>query len=222
MTILEAMEQRHSVRNYTDKPIGEVIKRELNQEIEACNREGNLKIQLITGDTDIFKGLLAHYGGFRGAANYIALAGPVSDDLEEKAGYYGERIVLKAQQLGLNTCWVGATYKKGKCRAAITENQKMVCIIAIGYGATQGKPHKSKPLEKLCKADAPMPDWFKTGMKAVLLSPTAMNQQKFFITLDGDNVTFETKKGPYSNVDLGIAKYHFQTASGYTPKEKFI
>ena len=44
MTILEAIEQRHSVRKYKDKPI-EVSKiQALNQEIEACNQEGGLSI----------------------------------------------------------------------------------------------------------------------------------------------------------------------------------
>lgn len=209
MTILEAIEQRHSVRTYQNKPIEASIIQELNQEIEACNREGDLSIQLITDDPDVFKGLLAHYGGFRNVSNYIALVGPAGDSLDEAAGYYGERLVLKAQQLGLNSCWVAATYKKGRCRAVIKENQKMVCIIAIGYGATQGAPHKSKPMEKLCQATGDMPQWFKDGMHAAILAPTAMNQQKFLITLDGDQVSYSTKKGAYANVDLGIAKYHF-------------
>jgi hypothetical protein len=30
-----------------------------------------------------------------------------SDDLDEKVGYWGEQLVLLAQTLGLNTCWVG-------------------------------------------------------------------------------------------------------------------
>lgn len=213
MTILEAIEQRHSVRTYQNKPIEASIIQELNQEIEACNREGDLSIQLITGDPDVFKGLLAHYGGFRNVSNYIALVGPARDSLDEAAGYYGERLVLKAQQLGLNSCWVAATYKKGRCRAVIKENQKMVCIIAIGYGATQGAPHKSKPMEKLCQVTGDMPQWFKDGMHAAILAPTAMNQQKFIITLDGDHVTYTTKKGAYANVDLGIAKYHFQAGA---------
>ncbi len=212
MTILEAIEQRHSVRKYKDKPI-EVSKiQALNQEIEACNQEGGLSIQLVTEDPDVFKGLLAHYGGFRGVSNYIALVGPDDSSLDEKAGYYGERIVLKAQQLGLNTCWVAATYKKGRCRAVVTSGQRLVCILAIGYGATQGVPHKSKPMEKLCRVNTEPPQWFQDGMHAALLAPTAMNKQNFVITLDGDHVTYEALKGTYTKVDLGIVKYHFQAA----------
>lgn len=213
MTILEAIEQRHSVRKYKEKPIETAKIQELNQEINACNQEGNLSIQLITDDPDVFTGLLAHYGGFRGVSNYIALVGPDDSSLDEKVGYYGERIVLKAQQLGLNTCWVAATYKKGKCRAAAASGQKLVCILAIGYGATQGAPHKSKPIEKLCRVNGEPPKWFQDGMHAALLAPTAMNKQNFLITLDGDRVTYEALKGTYTKVDLGIVKYHFQAAA---------
>jgi hypothetical protein len=48
--------------------------------------------------------MMAHYGKFIGVKNYIALVGPKSSVQEERLGYYGEQIVLKAQKLGLNTC----------------------------------------------------------------------------------------------------------------------
>jgi hypothetical protein len=50
---------------------------------------------------------------FTGVQNYIALIGKKSSSLEEQAGYYGEQLVLTAQQLGLNTCWVAMTVSKG-------------------------------------------------------------------------------------------------------------
>ena len=43
------------------------------------------------------------YTSFSGVKNYIALIGKKSPNLEEACGYYGEKIVLRAQQLGLNT-----------------------------------------------------------------------------------------------------------------------
>ena len=50
MTILEAMKARHSVRSYTDQPISQELIQKLNSEIKACNREGNLHIQLVTNE----------------------------------------------------------------------------------------------------------------------------------------------------------------------------
>lgn len=216
MTIYEAMINRHSVRNYQDKKIENNKIQTLTEEIALCNKEGSLDIQLITDDENVFKGLMAHYGGFRNVKNYIALVGPTGDKLDEKLGYYGERIALKAQQLGLNTCWVAVTYKKRKCKAIIKDNQTLVCVLAIGYGVTQGTAHKSKPMSQVCNVSTDMPAWFEKGMEAVLLAPTAMNKQNFMITLESEKPRFEVKESKYSNIDLGIIKYHFELGADIT------
>lgn len=213
MTILEAMQARHAVRSYKDKKIEESVIKELQEEINRCNQEGNLSIQLICNDTNVFKGLIANCVGFRGVSNYIALVGESNENLEEKAGYYGQRIALKAQQLGLNTCWAASTYKNQKCKASIGKNEKLVCVMAIGYGATQGVPHKSKTIAQLCRAENDMPDWFRNGMKAAALAPTAQNKQDFLIVLNQEKVQFEVKESKYSKIDLGIIRYHFETGA---------
>ena len=59
-----------------------------------------------------------------------------------------------------------------------------------------------------------MPEWFRRGVQAALLAPTAMNQQKFTFTLQGDTVSAKAGTGFYSKVDLGIAKYHFEIGAG--------
>ena len=142
------------------------------------------------------------------------MAGPADEKLEEKLGYYGQRIALKAQQLGLNTCWAAATYKRGNCKAVVGDHEELICVLALGYGATQGVPHKSKAMSELCNLEDDMPEWFRKGMEAVLLAPTAMNRQNFFLTLNGEDVTFEVKESKYSKIDLGIIKYHFEVGSG--------
>ena len=214
MTILEAMRARHAVRSYKDKKIEESVIKELQEEINRCNKKGNLSIQLIRNDTNVFKGLMANFVGFRGVSNYIALVGESNENSEEKAGYYGQRIALKAQQLGLNTCWAASTYKNQKCKASIGKNEKLVCVMAIGYGATQGVPHKSKTIAQLCRVENDMPDWFRNGMIAAALAPTAQNKQDFLIVLNGEKVQFEVKESKYSKIDLGIVKYHFETGAG--------
>ena len=216
MDLFEAMEHRHAVRSYEDRPIAPEAREALLACIAQCNRESGLHIQLVLDEPRGFGGLPAHYGKFSGVKNYIALIGKKSPNLEEACGYYGEKIVLRAQQLGLNTCWVAATYKKDRCRAVVSSGQKLVCILALGYGATQGTPHKSKPMEKLCRVNGggEPPKWFQDGMRAALLAPTAMNKQNFLIILDGETVKYEAKEGKYRNLDLGIVKCHFQTGAG--------
>lgn len=87
---------------------------------------------------------MAHYGKFSGVTDYIAMIGPKGKDLEEKVGYYGERLVLYAQQLGLNTCWVAMTYSKVKSAYTVNPGEKLCLVIAIGYGNTNGTAHRSK------------------------------------------------------------------------------
>lgn len=213
MEILELMKQRHSVRQYTDRKIEEDIRIKLQNLIKECNAEGGLNIQILFDEPKCFASMMAHYGKFSGVTDYIALVGKKSEELEEKTGYYGEKIVLKAQELGLNTCWVALTH--GKSAAVIGKDEKQTCLIALGYGANQGVPHIGKKLEEVCNYNDSMPAWFKDGMEAALLAPTAVNQQKFYFTLDGDTVSASVKgRGFYSKVDLGIVKYHFEAVTG--------
>ena len=94
------------------------------------------------------------------------------------------------------------------------QGEKLVCVLSLGYGATQGVSHSSKPMESLCSVNGNMPEWFKQGMDAAMLAPTATNQQKFLITYVGDEaVLAKSLGGFYSKVDLGIVKYHFEAGA---------
>ena len=134
MTLQEAIKARHSVRQFTNQPIAAETAEALNALIEKCNEESGLHLQLIRDDPECFRTLLAHYGKFTNTRNYIAVVGPKTlPDLEERGGYYGEKIVLAAQMAGLRTCWVGGTYGRGKCKANLSAGEKLLCVIALVY-----------------------------------------------------------------------------------------
>ena len=139
MDILELMEKRHSVRRYLDKPLTEEQLQALRAETDACNAESGLRIQLITDEPKALGGIKGKVSAFRGAVNYFAMVGPDEKLLNEKCGWYGERLVLKAQELGLNTCWVALTASKRKAAAEIAKGEKMPVLISLGYGATQDR-----------------------------------------------------------------------------------
>lgn len=217
MTEWEAMRARHSVRQYQERPLEPEAAAALRQEVEACNRESGLHIQLVVNEPKAFDGFLAHYGKFSGVTNYFALIGKKGADLEEKCGWFGERLVLKAQQLGLNTCWVAMSYTKIKSAFTVSPGEALCLVIAVGYGATQGSAHRSKSAAQVSEAQGQPPAWFQKGVEAALLAPTAMNQQKFHFALKDDRVTARPGVGFYTKVDLGIAKYHFALGAGSTP-----
>ena len=218
MELIEAIKIRHSVRSYTDKKIEGEVLLELNKEIEKCNQESGLHMQLCTEEPNAFNSFMAHYGSFKNTKNYIVIVGDKKKKLDEASGYFGEKVVLRATQLGLQSCWVALTVSKAKCACKISKGEKIYCVIAIGYGDNMGVEHKSKTLESVCKIDSSSPDWFSKGVKAALLAPTAMNQQKFHFDLLNDKVITTVGKAFYADMDLGIAKYHFEIASGYSFK----
>ena len=221
MTIQEAIEARHSVRAYKDQPLSEEIVKVLEDEIVKLNHEGQLHIQLICNEPKAFQGTMAKYGKFRNANNYLVMAGEKVEDLDERVGYYGEHLVLLAQTLGLNTCWVGLSYSKVPGTYVLDEGEKIACYIAIGYGETQGVGHKIKTVEQVSNASDITPSWFKKGVEAALLAPTAVNQQKFsfeYVGVKNNRHQIRAKKGfsmiGYTKMDLGIAKYHFEIGAG--------
>jgi hypothetical protein len=211
MTLIAA---RHSVRQYVDHPIEQEKRDILDREAARCNQESGLHIQVMYDEPTCFQGRMARYGSFSGVTDYIAMVGPKGGDLDVKAGYYGERLVLLAQKLGLNTCWVGLTH--GKTKAEILPGEKLVVVIALGYGATQGVAHRVKPVEEISNSAEDAPAWFQTGVVAAQLAPTAVNQQKFFIKREGDKAVLRVKGiGSYTKVDLGIVRCHFEAVSGH-------
>ena len=210
MDIFEAIEKRHSVRSYTSQKIEGNVANELKNYIDECNKESGMNMQLCLDEPQAFSTFMAHYGSFKNVNNYIAIVGKKGKDFEEKCGYWGEKVVLKATQLGLSTCWVALTYSKGKSVYKVEKDEKLCCVISVGYGEVEGVPHKNKPMESLCTLDNEMPDWFERGMKAAMLAPTAMNQQKFHFTLKDNVVTAKAGLGFYTKLDLGIVKYHFE------------
>ena len=226
MTIEEAIIARHSVRAYKTQPLAEDIVRVLEKEIEEQNRQGHLHIQLIKNEPKAFQGRLAKYGKFSNVTNYLVMAGQKADDLDERIGYHGEYLVLLAQTLGLNTCWVGLSYSKVPGTYVLDEGEVIKAYIALGYGETQGVSHKIKTIGKVSNATDMTPSWFRKGVEAALLAPTAVNQQKFYFEYNparDSKLAQVTAKRNFSMIgftqmDLGIAKCHFEVGAG---KENF-
>lgn len=226
MTLQEAIEARHSVRAYQEQPLSDADAQALQEKIDEVNREGRLHIQLIRNEPKAFLGPFARYGKFRGVTDYLVMAGVKADDLDERIGYYGEQLVLFAQTIGLNTCWVGLSYTKIPGTYVLNEGEVIQAYISIGYGATQGVSHKIKRIDQVSNVTDLTPGWFRRGVEAALLAPTAINQQKFsfeYLPPEGGQQPRVVARRHfslvgYTQMDLGIAKYHFEIAAG---KEKF-
>jgi len=217
MELIDAIKARHSVRKYSEQPIETAKVDVLKDAVGRINAQTGLNIQLVLDEPKAFSSGMWKYGQFSGVKNYFVMAAPKSREAEEEIGYFGEELVLLAQTLGLNSCWVGLTYKKIPGTFTLREGDVVHCVIALGYGATPGTQHPQKAAENFYKCEGVPPQWFKDGLEAALLAPTAVNQQKFkFILHPGNVVEARTSfsMAGYVNIDLGIVKYHFEIGAG--------
>ncbi len=220
MTDLEAIKERFSVRKYCDRPLADNVVEALKEKIEECNRNGSLHIQLVLNEPKAFSGIMA-YGSFSGVSNYLVMAGKKYDTLDERIGYYGEQLVLLAQRLGLGSCWVGLTYNKVKEAFTLNNGEKVICLIALGYHNAPKRDHRHKSIEEVSNVNATTPAWFRNGVEAALMAPTAINQQKFYFeyiaNANGKPHVIAKRRFSlvgYTRIDLGIAKLHFEIGAG--------
>lgn len=205
---------RHSVRQFTEQPIEAETKAVMEAFIGECCACSGLQMTLVTDEPNAYgRSFMAHYGKFKNVRNYICIVGGKDDD--EVVGYWGEAVVLKAQELGLNTCWCGLTFSKRNLVCDIPAGKKLHVVIALGYGQTQGIKHKNRSLTQIAPAYSIAPEWFRRGVDCAMLAPTAINQQKFHFEYKlGNKVRAWTYHGPFSTVDLGIVKLHFEIGAG--------
>ncbi len=107
----------------------------------------------------------------------------------------------------------------GKTKAVLGEGEREVIVIALGYGKTQGSARRSKSEADVSDLDPDAPGWYRQGIEAALLAPTAVNQQKFRFARSGNRVSAKPGRiGPCLKIDLGIVKCHFELGAG---KEQF-
>jgi nitroreductase len=222
MTLLEAIQARHSVRRYQHRALPPQVVEALQTEIDECNRLGQLHIQLVMNEPKAFS-FLPTYGAFSGVEHYLVMAGPKAGDLDDRVGYYGERMVLLAQQLGLGTCWAGLTYRKVKGAFALQPGDKVACMISVGYPEGPVRQVPRKTVEQLSNAGAATPEWFRRAMQAVTVAPSAIHQQKYYFEYLGEKEGRPQVRARrlfsmigYTQMDLGIAKLHFEIGAGET------
>ncbi len=62
------------------------------------------------------------------------------------------------------------------------DHEELICVLALGYGATQGVPHKSKAMSELCNLEDDMPEWFRKGDGGCAACTNSHEQTKTFFS----------------------------------------
>ena len=210
MDEMQAALERHSVRKYTTEPLSEEHVKALNDAIAQVNEESGLDARLVINEPKGFGNLMLKTTGFKNCVNYIAMIGPNDDSLNERCGYYGERLVLLAQSLGLRTCWALLCNKK---HVDVPVGERFAIGISVGYGMNDGVQHKDRPVSEIADlTDAP--EWFRKGIECVMLAPSGMNKQPISFSQKDGVVSVHHKDSNLSRFDCGIARYHFELGAG--------
>ena len=219
----DAIEKRFSVRGYTGESLdGEKIEK-IKFLINKYNEQSGLDIQFVEDGSKAFDSARKTYGMFRNVRSVIVFKGKAElEHLDEKAGFYGEALLLDLVDMGLGTCWVGGTFDKESF--SCPENERIVIVMTVGEYQKQNMKEKfilaqlhkkRKAWETRIDADTDIPDWVKEGIEAVVLAPSAVNSQKpHFNYRNGELSVNIPDDHSMTKVDLGIAKYHFTCTSG--------
>ena len=149
---------------------------------------------------------LGTYGFIKNAPAFIVGAvEPGRFDLED-FGYAMETAILKATDIGLGTCWLGATFHKSNFtrRARVSEKELIPAVAAIGYPTSQrgtfdkivrfgaGSKKRKKPEELFFDGSFGVPlkeeaagEYFRP-LQMVRLAPSASNRQPWRIVKEKD------------------------------------
>lgn len=218
-----AITDRISRRTFRDEPLRPEERRRIEALIAEINRASGLSLQFVEDGSAAFSSMKKTYGMFKNVRALILLKGAAElPDLREKAGYYGEGLMLDMVEMGLGTCWVGGTFDRAAF--SVPAGEQIVCAMLTGHidrptlkdRVMIAQAHnKRKPLSERVDADAPLPEWLERGMRAVIPAPSAVNRQKPHFTYR-DGVLTASVPDDYAMdlVDLGIAKRHFELGAG--------
>jgi hypothetical protein len=242
--VIDLIKKRTSSRSYEKRPIDSLTMQKLKEYLTQVNQDSSIKSRFEIVYTEESMGnpiKLGTYGIISGATTFIV--GIISKDEKEAQafGFLFEKIILKATDLGLQTCWLGGTFKKSdfKHAADIKENEYIAIVSPVGY-----RRDKQRLLEKAMRAFAGSDNrkpWnelyfnqtstnplnesnaeiYTTPLEMVRLSPSASNKQPWRIIKDNDMFHFFLcrTKGYWVTTfdmqknDIGIAMCHFEISA---------
>ncbi len=246
-SVLKMIPRRASVRTFSKKPLsGDLLAR-----VEKILGEDNtgpfgntLRFWLVQRDDYNGKRVkLGTYGFISGANLFIAGSMKRHRSMnQEDYGYVMETKILKLTALGLGTCWVGGSFRRGEYAKTqdLMRDEIIPTISPLGFPSeknglgvkirqTFARGRKRKEWEELFSRhdlNTPLPrkeaGRFETALEMVRMAPSAYNFQPWRVVRNGDLFHFfifrkhsvNRNVGPIDlqRIDIGIAMCHFELA----------
>ncbi|WP_245805877.1 nitroreductase family protein [Bacillus alkalicellulosilyticus] len=207
MSILETMRQRKSKRTFEVKEItqGDL---EILKELVVKESGSHGRIELIEVTNNVTdKGIkLGTYGIIKNPQAYLVGISKNDTPSIVGLGYHFQKIVLKAVEMGLGTCWMGGTFSRNSFSKEILmkDDEFIPCISPLGYPRDK-KGVIDKTMSFIAKS-ANRKEWdqlffentfertltksasgkFETALEMVRIGPSASNKQPWRILLSED------------------------------------
>lgn len=238
MNIAEIIKKRKSTRTYSGEPLTDTHKNILNlylQELQGLfGEKPSLQIIEKAGTAEKMK---LDYGMIRGHHTYLLGIAPATPEARVNYGYVVEKVVLKATELGIATCWIGVFDDEYFKEIAVDEGFAIPSIIILGY--PEEKPSGIDKLLRFAVGASRRQEWDKlffdyhTGkalnpvqmqkysgaLEMLRLAPSSGNTQPWRLFYDEEAKEFHFYKKAINkkyeetglhDIDMGIAISHFE------------
>ncbi len=218
---MDLIRRRFSCRTYRDEPIDGEKRRSLQAAADSLHAGplgSSLRFSLVAAtevDRAALKGL-GTYGFIKGASGFIVGAVRAAEKDLEDYGYALERLILRATELGLGTCWLGGTFTKSRFARKISaqRGEQVPAVASVGLIA-EVEQARQAALRQRVGEDRRLP-WerlfFSKGfgtpltrdeageyaapLEMVRLGPSASNKQPWRIVKDGKAFHFFLQRTP--------------------------
>ncbi len=215
MTIIEAIKTRKSYRTYDNRDVEPEKLAKLRQFLESNTKApfgSKVRFCLIDFNEMEINELknLTTYGVIKGARQFMVGTVEKQPRAMEDYGYCMERNILKATSMGLGTCLLGGTFKRGGFadKMNIHEGELLPVISPVGYPRDKrsvvermfrmfASSDKRKPWHELFYLhdldtflDKENSASFDTPLECVRIAPSASNKQPWRIIKDQDHNAF--------------------------------
>jgi nitroreductase len=243
MSVLDTIKSRTSCRTFKPVPLSPADKHSL----EAFIRENDTGLDneripfTIIGKKAGEKPMKLDYGIIRGHSTYVMGASKASVTSRVNYGYLMEKVVLKATEMSLATCWVGyfdQDYFNADIK--IESGYEIPSIVVIGYPTAA--PSLLDKVVRFSAKSARRQAWdglffnyhskaalspesvkkYSDSLEMVRLAPSSGNTQPWRVFSDDTVKEFHFYKKPVSKryeakglheIDIGIAMSHFELVS---------
>jgi len=245
MSILDTIKNRTSCRTFKPVPLSSADKHSL----EAFIRENDTGLDNERIPFGIIekkageKPMKLDYGIIKGHCTYVMGASKASVTSRVNYGYLMEKVVLKATEMSLATCWVGyfdPAYFNADIK--IENGYEIPSIVVIGYPTAA--PSLLDKVVRFSAKSAKRQAWgvlffnyhskaalspesvkkYSDSLEMVRLAPSSGNTQPWRVFFDDTVNEFHFYKKPVSTryeakglheIDVGIAMSHFELVSIY-------